>query len=129
MELFPESLAMADQHEVYGFLPLHMVSANPQSTVELALMLIEKYPAALHLASNGRGLPLHVECVFRCRSSIISRCIELYPEAAMAQDINGDIPWSLALSRNHNIDLDELRKSLSIRQSGILLSSISSIQS
>jgi ankyrin repeat protein len=77
IERYPESLTKANREEN---LPLHMLLHNEASTIEDVLMMIEKYPAAL-LHKNNRGkLPLHIECMNQCRSSIISKCIELYPE-------------------------------------------------
>jgi hypothetical protein len=43
-------------------------------------MLIDKYPAALQHRSKYGHLPLHLECIFHCRSFIIAKCIELYPQ-------------------------------------------------
>jgi hypothetical protein len=76
IELYPESLAQVGYK---GHLPLHLLLANEASTIAAALMVIDKYPAALlHLGIYG--LPLDIECSHLCRSAIISRCIELYPE-------------------------------------------------
>jgi ankyrin repeat protein len=75
IELYPEALGTADRQ---GLLPLHTLLSNELSSEEDALMLIEKYPAALQHHNDGL-LPIHLECARRCRSSIISKCIELYP--------------------------------------------------
>jgi ankyrin repeat protein len=89
IELYPESLAVADKEE---YLPLHRLLEKKSSSVEVAIMMIEKYPAAL-IHKNGRGsLPLHIECNLRCRSSIISKCIELYPEALSMTNMWGNLP-------------------------------------
>jgi ankyrin repeat protein len=77
IELYPEALAKADG---VGYFPLHSLLHNQSSTVADALMMIEKYPAALRHQTKRGHLPLHLECYNRCRSSIISKCIELYPE-------------------------------------------------
>jgi hypothetical protein len=77
IELYPEALSMADEK---GFLPLHMLLWNESSAIEIALMVIEEYPAALQHQIHFGELPLHLECFCQCRSSIISKCIELYPE-------------------------------------------------
>jgi ankyrin repeat protein len=75
IELYPEALSIADLQE---YLPLHRLLLNNQSSADQALMLIEKYPEALNYPYRGY-FPLHMECHSRCRSSIISKCIELYP--------------------------------------------------
>jgi hypothetical protein len=89
IELYPESLAIADDN---GCQPLHNLSSNYASTVEDALLMIEKYPAALQRANKYGEHLLHVECICRCRSSIISKCIELYPESLTIADDDGCLP-------------------------------------
>jgi hypothetical protein len=77
IKLSPESIAQTD---LEGYLPLHWYIQNTSSSIEYALMMIEKYPAALrHRNAHGEP-PLSIECEEQCRSSIISKCIELYPE-------------------------------------------------
>jgi hypothetical protein len=60
---------------------------NEVSTIDDALMMIEKYPAVLQYRNNGSA-PLYSECSYRCRSSIISKCIELYTEGLNDKAIN-----------------------------------------
>jgi ankyrin repeat protein len=85
IELYSEAIAIADGQ---GYLPSHILILSESSTVADALMMIEKYPAALQHQSKQDFLPLHIECDGRCRSAIISKCIELYPEglAVAAED-------------------------------------------
>jgi hypothetical protein len=64
-----------------GYLPLHMLLCSWTSSTEDALMMIEKYPAALQHPIKIGSLPLPIELIIQCRSSIILKCIELYPEA------------------------------------------------
>jgi ankyrin repeat protein len=78
IELYPESLATVDQG---GCLPLHAVLKNETSTVDVALMMIEKYPAAIQHQNNEGYLSLHIECRRQFRSSVMSKFIELYPES------------------------------------------------
>jgi hypothetical protein len=104
IELYPEALAIADGH---GFLPLHWLMSSESSTVADALMMIEKYPAALQHQSKRGHLPLHIECQNQCRSSIISRCIELYPEGlAMTDDDRLHLPLHVLLS-NYKSTIDD----------------------
>jgi hypothetical protein len=44
-------------------------------------VLIEKYPVAVKHRNEYNNLPLHIECNHQCRSSIILKYLELYPEA------------------------------------------------
>jgi hypothetical protein len=66
-------------------------------SIDVALMLIEKYPAALQHQGKLGLLPLHIECACKGRSSILSICIELYPETLAITDMEGRVPlfWLL----------------------------------
>jgi hypothetical protein len=98
----PESLAIASEHR---WLPLHILLSNTSSSIDIALMMSEKYPAALQHRDNFGDLPLHMECYTHCRSSIISRCIELYPEALAIADGQGILPLhSLLLSKSSSVE-------------------------
>jgi ankyrin repeat protein len=77
IELYPESLRTVDD---YGYLPLHQLLRNTSSSVEDALMMIEIHPRALEVQLSNGNIPLHIECIYQCRPSIISKCIELYPQ-------------------------------------------------
>jgi hypothetical protein len=78
LELYPESIAETDGHES---LPLNKVLWNEtSSSEEIALMLIDKYPPAVHHQDFFKSLPLHIECIMQSRPSIIVKFIELYPE-------------------------------------------------
>jgi ankyrin repeat protein len=89
IELYPESLAMADE---WGCLPLHRLLGNDASHVEEALTMIEKYPAALKHPDDRGELPIHAECIFQCRISVLSRCIELHPESLAIATCIGSLP-------------------------------------
>jgi ankyrin repeat protein len=89
IKLYPGALALTTRR---GHLPLHLLLMNESSSADDAVMMIEKYPAALQHQDLCERLPLHVECSKKCRSSIISKCIELYPEALSVGDENGNLP-------------------------------------
>jgi hypothetical protein len=96
IELYPESLAMTDRSECF---PLHVLLRNKSSTVDVALMIIEKYPAALkHQKICSHYLPIHVECDNQCRPYVISKCIELYPESLAIAGL-GYLPLHLLLRK------------------------------
>jgi ankyrin repeat protein len=84
IDLYPEALSVADQGRS---LPLHYVLQKKSlGLTDLALMMIEKYPtASSHADADGR-MPIHIECKYQCRSAIISKCIELYPESLAEND-------------------------------------------
>jgi ankyrin repeat protein len=104
IELYPEALAKADD---CGFLPLHWLLHSESSTVEDALLMIEKYPAALQHQTKAGHLPLHIECRHRCRSSIISKCFERYPEGlSIANEETLRLPLHLLL-RNDLSTIDD----------------------
>jgi ankyrin repeat protein len=78
IERYPEALAVADEN---GFLPLHKLLWKQPSSIDDALMMIEKYPAALHHHDGYDYRPFHYECMAQCRPSLISKCIEIDPES------------------------------------------------
>jgi hypothetical protein len=97
IELYPESLSHTDDR---GFLPLHLLLSKECSSVEVALMMIEKYPAALKHRDGHGLLPIHIECSHERRSSIISRCIEIYPESLAevdSRDLKKNLPLHILL--------------------------------
>jgi ankyrin repeat protein len=94
IELFPESLSDINHN---GYLPLHLLLADKSSSIDDAHMIINKYPAVLAYKDGQCQLPLHIECSNQCRPSIISKCIELYPEALKEPDSDGCLPLHLLL--------------------------------
>jgi ankyrin repeat protein len=92
----PEALLVADR---CSHLPFHFYLGNKNSTAELALLMIEKYPAALQQSNDKGELPLHIECSNICRSTIVSTCIEIYPEALAKASNRGDLPLHSILRR------------------------------
>jgi ankyrin repeat protein len=60
-------------------------------------MMMEKYPAALQYIDDYGNPPLHVECKMQCKPLIISKCIELYPEALSKVNKKGYLPLHLLL--------------------------------
>jgi hypothetical protein len=111
IELYPRSLAVTKNTNM---LPLHVILRNPASSSSLAELIIDKYPAALHNSDHHGNLPIHIECNSRCRSAIISKCIELYPEALSVSTHTGLIPWTSALSTMNKTRKVGMMKSLSI---------------
>jgi hypothetical protein len=107
IELFPEGLALVNEHD---FLPLHNVFWNSSSSEVAAVMVMEKYPAALLFRDDEGNLPIHMECKNRFSPAVISRCAELCPESLSWFDYypSGDIPWSIALRRmeEHEVSYD-----------------------
>jgi hypothetical protein len=82
IDRYPECLTNVDGD---GCMPLHRLLLNQAASIDVTLRLIEKYPAALlHKSYYVVHLPLLIECKNQCRSSIISKCIELYPETAFS---------------------------------------------
>jgi hypothetical protein len=81
----------------YGNLPLHVLLQKPSSSDELAMVIIEKYPAALQHQNENGYLPIHIECEELCRSEILSKCIELYPESLAVTGNWGKLPLHLLL--------------------------------
>jgi hypothetical protein len=85
IDLYPEAL------EKIGYekhLPLHLLLGNEASTVDDALMMIEKFPIALLHRNIYTNFPTHMECRSRCRPHIISKCFELQPESVDGKAIS-----------------------------------------
>jgi hypothetical protein len=62
------------------------------------LQLIDAYPVALQYQGCMGNLPIHIECLYEARKSVIMRCIELYPESLeIANDLNS-LPLSCLLN-------------------------------
>jgi ankyrin repeat protein len=107
IELYPEALAKADR---FSSFPLYLLLWNPNTwnqpaITELALHMIDKYPAALQRRNGDGYLPLHIECMGKCRSSIIAKCIELYPESLYTVDDDCYLPLHLLLgNRSSSIE-------------------------
>jgi ankyrin repeat protein len=95
IELYPESLYVQNH---YDTLPIHLLLSNNTASVEDTLMVIEKYPEALQHRNSSGNLPLHVECLHRCRSAIISKCVELYPESLSISNKKDCLALHLLLS-------------------------------
>jgi ankyrin repeat protein len=94
---YPESLAIPDWS---GYLPLHWVLTNTTSSISTALMMMEKYPAAVRHPNHYGNLPIHIECIYRCRPSILSKFIKLYPESLAKVDRRGLQPLHRTLLNN-----------------------------
>jgi hypothetical protein len=105
IEVYPEALAIA---KTSGSLPLHRLLWNPESTIEVALMMFEKYPTALQHQNGSLYLPIHIESWNRCRSIILMKCIELYPEALEVADENGYLPLHCILEKKESSVNDAL---------------------
>jgi hypothetical protein len=88
IELYTEPLRKVDD----GNLQLHRLLRKGSSSVEDALMMIDMYPKGVEVEQNNGNIPLHIECMGKCRLSIISKCIELYPESLRTVDIYGCMP-------------------------------------
>jgi hypothetical protein len=86
IELYPHVLAKSD---AFGYLPLHYVLKNEASSVEDALMMIEKFSTALQHRNVNGDLPIHIECrTYIRRSGILCKCIELHPQSLDDQVFN-----------------------------------------
>jgi hypothetical protein len=93
IEQYPESLAKVDDS---GCLPLHRLLENMSSSIDVALLMMEKYPAASEHQDIDDNLPIHIECKYQCRSIIIAKCIELHPECLQMAEDGGCLPLYLA---------------------------------
>jgi hypothetical protein len=58
---------------------------------------IDWHSDALEQVDDDGSLPIHIECKYQCRLSIISKCAQLYPESLTIEDGNGELPLQLAM--------------------------------
>jgi ankyrin repeat protein len=100
IELYPESLAMPNPS---GRLPWEWVLEDESIPMEQVIKMFEKYPAALHHQSKFGFLPLHIECNNRCRSAIMLKCIELYPQSVACVDTQGYVPIQILLKKSSSV--------------------------
>jgi hypothetical protein len=105
IELYPEALSKAELH---GYLPLHRLLSNTSSSIHDALLMIEKYPAALIHWNIYESVPIFTECRNRCRSIIISKCVELYPETLAKADRQQYLPLHVLLDNDLSTIADAL---------------------
>jgi ankyrin repeat protein len=105
IEIYPEALAIVDRYE---FLPLHSLIKKGPLATDAVLVMMEKYPAALEHQTIFEDLPIHLECKNACRSSIISKCIELYPEALAKAYNVGNLPLHRLLENQYSSVEDAL---------------------
>jgi ankyrin repeat protein len=91
----PESLAVAD---VQGCLPLHSLIANPASSADDVLAMIDKFVDALRYVNAEDNLPMHLECARLCRSRVLSKYIELFPDALVVANQFGNLPLHFLLN-------------------------------
>jgi hypothetical protein len=103
IELCPESLAKPDSNRC---IPLHHLLYNVSSSIEDALIMMDKYPDALKHPDRDGNLPIHIECNRKCRSTILSRCIELCPESLAKPDDDWHLPLHQLL-RNRSSSIDD----------------------
>jgi hypothetical protein len=96
IELYPQSLGIVDDG---GCVPLHRLLENRSSSIDVALMMIEQYPAALQHGNTHGKLPIHFECSHQCRLEVLRRCIELYPESLEIRDRDRNAPLMIIVKR------------------------------
>ena len=60
-EAYPEGIRQAEDNP-RGWLPLHMVSANSQSSTELLAKVVQLYPAGTMVSDGSGNFPLHIAC-------------------------------------------------------------------
>jgi ankyrin repeat protein len=115
IELYPDALGKVDG---FSHLPFHLMLVNPRSTIEDTLMMMEKCPVAVQSPNRWDNYPIYTECDNQCRSAIISRCIELYPEALSKADGNGYLPLHRLLN-NAAASIDSVLTIISIYPSAL----------
>jgi ankyrin repeat protein len=99
---YPEELSVANSS---GYLPLHSLLMNTNSSVTSALLLLDAYPQVVREKSIVGNYPLHIECNQQCRWEIIAQLIELWPEALYEANQDGLLPLHLMLKNQSSVDV------------------------
>jgi hypothetical protein len=85
-------------------MPLHALLSRESSSIEDALIMIEKHPAALE-HQGSTGLLIRFECSNQCRLAVISKCIQLHPKSLAVSCDQGCLPLHNIVS-NHTSSFD-----------------------
>jgi ankyrin repeat protein len=102
IQLNPRCASLVDRE---GMLPLHLACEQGKAWNNGTQCIYDAYPQAVRQAeSNHRGwLPLHMAAVCpRDTGELITKLVELYPEAASKPDNEGRFPLHLACSAGKN---------------------------
>jgi len=112
--LYPEGLYIRDNR---GYLPIHEAANNPgENAIKIINFLIRHDPECIskpvvsddegsaYVQGNG-ALPLHVVCDARDTSNLTELLFDLYPEAILTRNGQGQLP------------IDVIREKLEFRQS------------
>jgi hypothetical protein len=98
MELYPASLSIANNN---GELPLFVLLSKQSSDMDVALLMIEKYPDAVMVKTSGCA-PVHTECQTNCRIELLSKCFKLRPESLYLPNRRRMLPLHLCLENVHS---------------------------
>jgi ankyrin repeat protein len=101
IKVYPEALTMVDHQ---GRLPLHYCLINHNgSNIEDLPVILEKYPVALIYPDGHGNLLIHIECLKRCRLSVIRKLIKLYPESLEIVNDEGKNSIAIILERIYDL--------------------------
>jgi len=91
----------------YQNLPLHVACGN-QASVDVVKWLVEIYPDAVQVKSNGGWLPLHYACRFQASFPVIKYLIKCYPKALEEETDDCWLPIHFACRYQGSTEITEL---------------------
>jgi hypothetical protein len=78
---------------------LAISAKREEMAVHLLNALLDAYPKAVRVDSEGSRLPLHTACAGRATPRVISTLVTAYPSAARHRNKDGFLPLHFALGR------------------------------
>ena len=104
IEIFP--LAMRNQHNLWGWTPLHMACYSSRSDAQTVRALVKAYPGACSMRDRQRLLPLHRACLMASQEvDDIVRALLLTDPSQVSTEIRNedrDVPFHLVMARIHH---------------------------
>jgi hypothetical protein len=81
---------------VAGFSSSHIHPKREEMAVQVINALLDAYPKAIRVDSEGGRLPLHTACAGRATPRVVSTLVTAYPAAARHRNKDGFLPLHLA---------------------------------
>lgn len=109
-DAFPGGMGQAEDN-ARGWLPLHMVASNPESSPDLVARLVESHPAGVMVADSEGNYPLHLACESgRLWESGLGALFEAGPGVLSYANGKGLLPFHMVVLKYCGLDEDEGRE-------------------
>ena len=107
--LYQESINIRN-HD--GYLPIHFAANTPgENTAEIVNVLLRHDPECLSKpvvsdSDDDGSLPLHLVCLSRDKSNVTEFLFDLYPEAILIRNEEGQLPFDVLRSRDDGLPIN-----------------------